>query len=264
MSNTTSPAGPLSGNQTPTGQIPYTYPLPQNVPTFNTPLSTVHQPRPQKQFSVTGIESPAALHQARSPAGDEQQPFQNQLPTHMVEQQAYSQHPAQFYPQQPYHGYMNQVNQANTPLSGIPENAMNAQHFQQQAMYYPQYPTQQNMYYPQAMPMYMPPSQGYMGPQQQAAAPSHPEQAPRPESQHQQTDDSAPSGMVAHESNGMVFYLPASEAQQSTQEHYQPAESFVPSYAMPGLPPPTPAPDTSYYYPVDMSQGMYYPQQQQQ
>jgi hypothetical protein len=265
LSNATSPAGPLSGNQTPTGQVLHTYPLPQNVPTFNTPLSTVHQPRPQKQFSVTGIESPAALHQARSPAGDEQQPFQNQLPTHMVEQQAYSQHPAQFYPQQPYHGYLNQVNQANTPLSGIPENAMNAQHFQQSAIYYPQYPNQQNMYYPQSMPTYMPPSQGYMGPQQQAAAPSHPEQAPRLESQHQQADDSAPSGMVAHESNGMVFYLPASEAQQQpTQEHYQPAESFVPSYAMPGLPPPTPAPDASYYYPVDMSQGMYYPPQQQQ
>jgi hypothetical protein len=33
---------------------------------------------------------------------------------------------------------------------------------------------------------------------------------------------------------------------------------------MPGLPPPTPAPDASYYYPMDMSQAMYYPQQPQQ
>jgi hypothetical protein len=271
MPNTTSPAGPLSGHQTPTGQVLHTYPLPQNVPTFNTPMSTVHQPRPQKQFSVTGIESPAALHQARTPAIDEQQPFQNQLPTHMADQQAYAQHPqAQYYPQQPQYGYSNQVHPAGTPLSGIPENTMNAQAYQQQAMYYPQYPGQQNMYYQPPMQMYMPQAQGYMGPQQQQQAPAQPhhEPAQRPESQHQapqQQEDSAPSGMVAHESNGMVFYLPASEAQQQpTQEHYQPAESFVPSYAMPGLPPPTPAPDASYYYPMDMSQAMYYPQQPQQ
>jgi hypothetical protein len=160
------------------------------------------------------------------------------------------------------------VQSAGTPLSGIPENTMNAQAYQQQAMYYSQYPGQQNMYYQPPMQMYMPQAQGYMGPQQQAPAQPHHEPAQRPESQHQappQQEDSAPSGMVAHESNGMVFYLPASEAQQQpTQEHYQPAESFVPSYAMPGLPPPTPAPDASYYYPMDMSQAMYYPQQQQQ
>ena len=274
MSNNASPAGPLSGHQTPTGQVLHTYPLPQNGPTFNTPLSTVHQPRPQKQFSVTGIESPAALHQAKTPAIDEQQPFQNQLPTHMAEQTAYHQHPqAHFYPQQPQYGYSNQINQAGTPLSGIPE----VQAFQQNAMYYPQYPTQQNMYYQPPMHMYMPQAQGYMPPQQQQQATSQQPPHDSTQSQHQQAppqqqqqDDpaAAPSGMVAHESNGMVFYLPASEAQQqsqSSQEHYQPAESFVPSYAMPGLPPPTPAPDASYYYPtMDMGQAMYYPQQQQQ
>jgi hypothetical protein len=265
ISNGTSPAGPVSGHQTPTGQVLHTYPLPQNVPTFNTPMSTVHQPRPQKQFSVTGIESPAALHQARTPAIDEHQPFQNQLPIHMAEQQVYSQHPqAQFYPQQPHYGHSNQINPVGTPLSGIPE----AQVYQQPAMYYPQYPGQQSMYYQPPMPMYMPQSQGYMGPPQQAPVQPYQEPAQRPETQQQQPqqqEDAAPSGMVAHESNGMVFYLPASEAQQQpTQEHYQPAESFVPSYAMPGLPPPTPAPDASYYYPMDMSQAIYYPQQPQQ
>lgn len=78
-------------------------------------------------------------------------------------------------------------------------------------------------------------------------------------------EQSAPSGMVAHESNGMVFYVTASEAAQSS-EQYQPAEGFVPSYAMPGLPPPTPAPDASmqYYYPPMPHAGMqevYYPPQ---
>lgn len=264
MSNATSPAGPLSGHQTPTGQVLHTYPLPQNVPTFNTPMSTVHQPRPQKQFSVTGIESPVALQQARTPS-DEQQPFQNQLPTHVQEQPAYMHHPqAHFYPQQPHYAFSHQSNQANTPLSGIPENAMNAQPFQQSAMYYPPYqPQQQGMYYPPPMQMYAPQSQGYMAPPQQSQQPR--ESSQRPQSQHsQQQEDSAPSGMVAHESNGMVFYLPASEAQQqSSTEQYQPAESFVPSYAMPGLPPPTPAPEAAYYYPMDMTQPMYYPQQQQ-
>lgn len=264
FSNGASPAGPLSGHQTPTGQVLHTYPLPQNVPTFNTPMSTVHQPRPQKTFSVTGIESPAALHQAQTPV-DDHQPFQNQLPNHMAEQAGYSHHAhAPFYPQQPQYGYPNQTNHAGTPLSGIPENAMNAQSFQPQAMYYPQYPAQPGMYYPPQMQMYMPPSQGYMAPPQQPA-PQQQDQPQRSENQQQQQEDPAPSGMVAHESNGMVFYIPASEAQQqSSQEHYQPAESFVPSYAMPGLPPPTPAPDANYYYPMDMSQAMYYPQQQPQ
>lgn len=261
FSNATSPAGPLSGQHTPVGQIMHTYPLPQK-PTFTgTPTATVHQPRPQKAISVTGIESPAALQQARPPSED-QQPFHGQLPAHLHEQQAYAHQPqpAPYYPQQGFQ-YPQQAPQAGTPLSGIPEHAIHAQAFQPPGMFYPQYPPQQGYYYqPPPMPMYMP-QQGYnMPPPQQAAPPPQPSAEPRSESQQ-----ASQSGMVAHESNGMVFYMPAAEAQQqSTQEHYQPAESFVPSYAMAGLPPPTPAPDTSYYYPMDMSQSMYYPPQQQQ
>lgn len=142
---------------------------------------------------------------------------------------------------------------------------MNSQAFQQPSMYYPQYPPQHGMYYPQPMQMYMPPSQGYMAPPQQPLSQPQHDQTQAQEGQREQREDAAPSGMVAHESNGMVFYIPASEAQQQpSQEHYQPAESFVPSYAMPGLPPPTPAPEATYYYPMDMQQAMYYPQQQPQ
>ncbi len=91
-------------------------------------------------------------------------------------------------------------------------------------------------------------------------------QPPAPEQQH--NPEAPQSGMVAHESNGMVFYVPASEAQSS--EQYQPAEGFIPSYALPGLPP-TPAPDNQmqYYYPPvapggmqDVGIGVYYPPQQ--
>lgn len=285
LSAVSTPIGPLSGQQTPTGYSQlHTFPLPQK-PTFQgTPTTTVHQPRPQKAISVTGIESPAVLQQAPS----EPQPFQNQLPAHMNEQTVYVQHPQQppppyFSPQEQYQ-YPHHHPQVGTPLSGIPEQAMHAPPFQPPGYgpppYYAAYPPQQSMYYSPlvpngypSMPMYMaPPPQGYMVPQ----APSMPPQAPPPlqetpsqQSEEQQLESQPPSGMVAHESNGMVFYVPASEAQQA--EQYQPAESFVPSYAMPGLAPPTPAPEdtTAYYYSQMPHAGMqevgsavYYPAQQ--
>lgn len=281
----TTPSGPLSGQHTPTGMQRHTYPLPQQ-PTFQgTPTSTVHQPKPQKTISVTGIESPALLQQAPS---QEPQPFQNQLPAHMHEQQVYAQPPAYYSPRQQYATYPPQPQpQTGTPLSGIPEQAMHAPSFQPPAMpyaqspYYAPYPPQQqqqqyyysppgpNGYPP--MPMYVPP-QSYMMPPPAQQMP--PQQPPPPQPLSQPTDDQQPpqpqSGMVAHESNGMVFYVPQSEVQQD--QRYQPAESFVPSYAMPGLPPPTPAPDASAYYYPPMApqmqgmqqQAMYYPPQAQQ
>ena len=118
------------------------------------------------------------------------------------------------------------------------------------------------------MPMYMPPPQNYimapsgqnMAPPQQQATPQQQPTQPAPSEPEQETSQPQ-SGMVAHESNGMVFYMPASEAQQQNQgENYQPAESFVPSYAMPGLPPPTPAPEAAYYY-SSVPQAVYYPVQ---
>ena len=252
------PTGPLSGHHTPVMQT-YTYPLPQQ-PTFQgTPTSTVHQPRPQKAISVTGIESPALLQQ-QTPTHEQQQPFHNQLPSHM-EQQAYGgQH--QFFSPGHQYSYPSQT-QAGTPLSGIPEQAVHAPTFQPppmgygQSPYYPQYPLQQQYYYsppnPNGYPpmgMYMP-QQCYMVPlplppsQPQQEQPQHPQQGEQAIAEQQQQSQ---SGMVAQERNGMVFYVPQSEAQDQNQ-NYQPAESFVPSYAMPGLPPPTPAPDASYYYP---------------
>ena len=281
FSAASTPLGPLSGQHTPVGmpQVP-AYGLPQPPMNLGTPTTTLHQPLPQKAISVAGIESPALLQ--NPPA--EPQPFQNQLPAHMNEQAGYPQPP----PPQPYFSPRQQYQyppqpQTGTPLSGIPEQAMQVPSFQPppyaQPPYYAGYPPGQNFYYsPQPpnvypqMPMYMPPPpQGYMLPPQ--APPIPPPQPPQAQEQatsgsehrHQQSQ----SGMVAHESNGMVFYVPASEAAQS--EQYQPAESFVPSYAMPGLPPPTPAPENqmAYYYPPmphsgmqDVGTAMYYPAQQ--
>ena len=214
---------------------------------------------------------------------NEPQPFQNQLPAHINEQVAYSQQPPpQYYSPAQQYAYGQPQRQIGTPLSGIPEQAIHAQSFQPppygQSQYYAPYPPQQGFYYGPPgsngyppMPMYMPPPpQGYgmsqqppQMPQQQAPPPQQSADQPSEES-HQQRPQ---SGMVAHESNGMVFYVPAAEAQQS--EQYQPAESFVPTYAMPGLPPPTPAPDSQmpYYYPPaglpEMGHAMYYPGQPQ-
>lgn len=267
-----SPMGFHSGQQTPNGMQMHTFPLPQQPTYQGIPTTTVHQPRPQKTISVTGIESPAALQQA--PGAQEAKPFQNQLPAHMNDHTGFNQPSAVYssrqqfpYPQPP---------QSATPLSGIPEQAIHAPAFQPPMMgygaapyYAPYAPPPPQYYYPQVpgsyqpMPMYAPAPQGYMmSPQAPALlpqqAPPQPPSSQPTESESQQ----AAQGMVARERNGMVFYLPASEAPQQSQAEgsYQPAESFVPSYAMPGLPPPTPAPETSYYYPQQMPmQGGYYP-----
>ncbi|KAK4540154.1 hypothetical protein LTR36_009740 [Oleoguttula mirabilis] len=282
------PSGPMSGQHTPNGMMIHTYPLPQQPAFQGTPTSTVHQPRPQKTISVTGIESPALLQQAPS---QEPQPFQNQLPAHMhQEQQAFAQ------PQQPYYTphqqyaypqqQQQQQPQAGTPLSGIPEQVMHAQAFQQppampygQSPFYAPYSTQQQQYYYsppgpngyQPMPMYMP-SQAYAtAPPAQMPLPGQmPQSSPQVFAQEEAPSEvtgglqDQQSGMVARESNGMVFYVPQSEAQQDQDQQYQPAESFVPSYAMPGLPPPRPAPETStaYYYP-QIQPGLYFPPQSQ-
>lgn len=277
-SGMTTPNGPLSGQHTPSGMLQiHTYPLPQQPIHQGTPTSTMHQPRPQKAISVTGIESPALLQQVPS---NEPQPFESQLPPHMSQAPAFAQPP----PQQPYfsprqqYAYPQQP-QAGTPLSGIPEQAMHAQPFQPPMPYgqspfyapqvYPPQPQQQHYYYspptaPDAyapMPMYMSgPPQSYpmMPPPAQHLPPPQPE-LPASEQQESQ-QGGGQSGMMAHESNGMVFYVPRSEVQEQDagQQNYQPAESFVPSYAMPGLPPPTPAPEASagYYYPAPQMQGV--------
>ncbi|KXT15173.1 hypothetical protein AC579_3923 [Pseudocercospora musae] len=267
------PLGPLSGHQTPTGMGMHSYPLPAQPQYQGTPTTTVHQPKPQKAISVTGIESPAMLQQAVPP--QESQPFANQLPAHINDQPSFQPIGTYFSPRSSF-SYPHP--QGGTPLSGIPEQAVQAPSFQPPMMpyapgpYYTPYSQQQNYYYPSGpgvyppMPMYAPPPQNYMmspsgqsmAPPQQQATPH--QQAPQSaSSEAQQETSQSQSGMVAHESNGMVFYMPASEAQQQSQgENYQPAESFVPSYAMPGLPPPTPAPEAPYFYPQQMPIASYY------
>ncbi|KAK4556677.1 hypothetical protein LTR86_006248 [Recurvomyces mirabilis] len=74
-----------NGSGYPSHMQMHTYPLPQQPAFQGTPTSTMHQPRPQKAISVSGIESPALLTQVPSNevlavSQQQQQPFEGQLP----------------------------------------------------------------------------------------------------------------------------------------------------------------------------------------
>ena len=177
FSNVTTPSGPLSGQHTPIGMgmgmgmgtpMIHTYPLPQQPIHQGTPTSTMHQPRPQKTISVTGIESPALLQQVPSNEQAPPQPFDSQLPSHMVPPPpVYNQQQQPYFEPRQQYAYPQQPQQNGTPLSGIPEQGMHAPPFQPQQPpmpygqqgYYPQYPPpQQQGYY------YSPPGpEGYGG-----------------------------------------------------------------------------------------------------
>jgi hypothetical protein len=215
---------------------------PQNMP--------MHQPRPQKQVSVAGIESPASNFQP--PPAHDQQPFSHQIPAGVSSHNG--QPPQQgYYAQQPY-----PAQSTGTPLQNIPERAIHAPAFQPT---YPQaaYPPQGGYYYPQ-MPQYQPgaviaPMVIQNGQQGQYLVPTI---APGPPAPVQ-------GGLQQYEQNGMVFYVdpsqmymqppPMPQADTGAQQQYA-------QYAMPGMGGMmTPAPDGSaYYYPVQQG-PVYYPQQ---
>ncbi|KAI4765980.1 hypothetical protein E4T52_00340 [Aureobasidium sp. EXF-3400] len=237
-----------SSNPSPAGSsysrsYPHSYPRPQTpaVEHWADP-DTVHQPRPQKTISMTGIESPAglALH---APQQQEQQPFHNQLPQHIAEGSISTistssdmAPPPLGPPTYMYHG--------GTPLSNIPERAIHAQPFQPPApnyyssyapsgYYYPGQPTQYG-----AMPSYAPPTA------QASYAPPEPPMAGDPQ-----------QATMAHESNGMVFYTQM--PQYAPQDNYLQAQSYA-VHGMGGMM--TPSPEGGYYY--ANTGPMFYPQTQ--
>lgn len=252
---------PFPQHVSPGGSHIVSYPLPQTPAIEHyRETTTMHQPRPQKTISVSGIESPATMALHAPQQQQNQQPFENQLPHHIAEgsQSAPSVDgagPPSFYP---YQGQF----PTGTPLSNIPERAIHAQPFEPPGQpyghaFYGQQYAQPNYYYPPAMPVYAAPQTSYAVPS------ANPIPAVSPAAQGQ-----APAGTVAHESNGMVFYLDASQVSQpqyAGQEQYQPQESYLQaqSYAVPGMGGMmTPSPEGGYYYPpVAPGGGMYYHQQ---
>ena len=153
----------------------------------------------------------------------------------------------------PYHGRVS----TGTPLSNIPERAIHAQPFQPPAQaygqgYYGHY-NQPGYYYP---PAYQPMS-GFPHP-----PPSEPP-APQGNTAGEAAAQSS-SGTVAHESNGMVYYLDAAQMPQfPQQEAYPRHENFLQPHAIPGMGGMmTPSPESGYYYPPAPAGPVYYPQAQ--
>ena len=231
--------------------------------------------------------------------------FAGQLPQHLQQPSGFGMQGFADRGQQ--YGYAMQQG-APPALSGIPEmGSQLGQAFQPgYAPYYNSYgpapPLQQQQQYyysppephhqlgayqqPHGMPAYFTPQQqAYMppsAPHQHVPPPHHQQQqhgqsfheAPLFQQQPAQPMAEEPTqqhGMVARERNGMVFYVPQSEAgqeqplQETTAQYplqheaFVPAEGFVPGYHAQGMPM-TPGPEQAYFYP---QQGnMWYPGQQ--
>lgn len=279
-STAASPAGSMSaqgGHFGPQSRPVHSYPPPQQPAVTNYLQDvTMHQPRPQKAVSAPGLESAAGLS-LNAPQPQDQQPFQNQIPTHVSNNNASFQSfpaetaPPSFQPQQPY-PYQNFS--SGTPLPNIPEGAARAPDFQpgmhygQPAAFYPGYPA--GGYYnwippQQPVPLFVP-QQGYSMPQ--GTDPSAQEG----------TQHSQPAGPVAYQSNGMVHYQYAPQnfagqnyapmpAQYPAQEPYQGQEGYLQppgySYAVPGMGGmPTPSPEGPYNYGQMPGPAAYYAPQQ--
>lgn len=177
--------------------------LPQRPATQSYPGSIpMHQPRPQKQITVSQIESPAALN-FPPPQVQQQQPFHHQVPASFngqnYEPSATSHSRRTSYP-----------SQQGTPLSQIPERAIHAQSFQPAY----QYPHPQGYYPPQfATPVYY-----YAAGQPMASAITAPPFIPGqqypymvPATSIAQPEVQSQPSTVAHESNGMVYYYDSSQ-----------------------------------------------------
>jgi len=215
----------------------------------------MHQPRPQKTVSVADIESPAF----NPPQQQQQQPFHQQMPLQVSNQQYQADAPIYSHSRHPSHP---SHASGGTPLAQIPERAIHVQPFQP-------YPFQQPQpFYPQQYPppfYYYPPPDPSQSLQHPATAPAFvPGQPygytipltphPPPPSQDEAT---AQAGTVAHESNGMVYYYDSSQlaAAAETNPSYVPtAYNMPPPGGLVGITPPVP------YYPQPAA-APFYPQQ---
>ncbi|CEL06649.1 hypothetical protein ASPCAL09821 [Aspergillus calidoustus] len=199
----------------------------------------MHQPRPQKAVSLADIETPASFP-ANPPPAQQEQPFHHQVP----------------YGPDASTGYPPPAHTVATPLSQIPERPANVPPFQlygfqQPQPYYPGPYQPGPAYYPVAGTEYIPYNNSGAGPG-----------APFPTGQnvpymvsgtHTPSEPPSQGGpTVAHESNGTVYYLDASQMYPGSPFGAPPTGAAV---GMGGMM----APSTTYYYP--QHQGSYYPPQ---
>ena len=214
----------------------------------NRPASLpMHQPRPQKTVSVAGIDSPEKVSFPRPPQ-QLQLPFHQQMPQDLNGNNAYAANPSQSHPHSRDPSFPSQPS-TGSPLSHIPERAIHAQPFQPQSMPtiqpaayasgYPAAAPQPVIYYPSSDPRAAP-----FGAPPTSSAPPGPMYLPG------QAPGGPPSGTVAQESNGMVYYYDAAQVFGATAGAYPPgAFAVAPTGGVIGTGGMmTPAPD-GYYYP---------------
>lgn len=229
------------------------YPLPQKpaVEHWAQP-ETMYQPRPQKTISVTGIEAPADLG-LHAPQQQGQQPFHSQLPQHMGGIGIPAQHSSSEASQAPYFPQPFAISQATgsngTPLSNIPERAIHAQPFQPLPAFYSQQYPGQGYYYAGQATQY-PEMVGYPIEQGYAAGDGS---TTGGNGAALDASQQAQGGMVAYETNGMVYYQDAGQGAGYGQQggYYQ-----APVFGMGGMM--TPGPESNYYH--SQVGQVYYPQ----
>ena len=254
----------------------------------------MHQPRPQKAVSVAGIEPPAS-QSFHIPQTQEQQPFHQQMPSDL---QGLSAGAVNAYSGSFAHNrqvsYISQAGSAGTPLSNIPERAIHAPAFQpvHQTSYAEHYPTQMaTLYYPHPIPpeaagqrpiqqypnnvavaspaimapVFVPGTQAgtYVMPSGTSTVPpvsGNITTSSNHDLAHVHTEAAPQStGMVAHESNGMVYYYDPSQVYQSMEGYHPQNTPAQFAYTFPsefgGLMA-APSPGSNYYYPQSHAAGV--------
>ncbi|KAK2741349.1 hypothetical protein FQN57_005633 [Myotisia sp. PD_48] len=261
---------PISNVQPPmaAGSAPPTFFVPQNPPFRETRPDAsmpMHQPRPQKSVVMADIEPPAA-YSIPPPIPAEQQQQQHFQPIpQMIPGQPFVPDPSSYHhplPQQP--SYPPSMAPA-TPLSQAQERAIHAIPFQPDIYQPPQTGYGTPIGYPPGPILYPAPNAEYAG--HNGHAPPYamgvavPYGVQPPPSAPLSADQTAPAGMVAHESNGMVYYYDTSQLPTSTYSSNPPPYAVPPQGGVLGMGGSMTPPGSTYYYPSP-SNGhgpMYYP-----
>ena len=284
---------PIAGNLV--SNVNYNYPSNPELRESWSKQIPMHQPRPQKAVSVAGIEPPISSQPFNMPQTQEQQPFHQQMPSNL---QGLSAGAVNAYTDPFTHNrqisYISQAGSAGTPLPNIPERAIHAPAFRpvHQTPYAEHFPTQMAaLYYPHPIPpeaanqrpiqqypgnvgtasstimapVFVPGTQAgtYVVPSGTSAVPSISDNitaSSNGDLTHIPAETAPQStGMVAHESNGMVYYFDPSQMYQS-MEGYHPQNTPVPfAYTFPsefGALMAAPSPGSNYYYPQSHTTGV--------
>ena len=221
----------------------------------------MHQPRPQKTVSVATIESPSP-GQFPGSQQQEQQPFHHQVPPNMNGQPTPHDQIAVGQPRHmPFAGHQ----AGGTPLSSIPQRAVNAEPFQpgqQQAVYYqPAYagqsvycspqPDNQPMGYGSSQSL---PSPMYMHSQQQGSYLVPMMMAPAAPAEGSYV--AGASAMMPYEVNGTIYYQDPQQMTATSEESAPFYSNMAGTGDMMSSPPPQ-----GYYYAPAPPPMMYYPPQ---